>query len=39
MSILFTKKDAFERVKKYLKENQFLFEIKIVKEQYIIKIK
>lgn len=38
MSLLFTKKEAFDKTKKYLEDNQYLFEYRICGEQFFIKI-
>lgn len=36
MSMLFTKKEAFDRVKKFLEENQYLFTFSISNGQFFI---
>lgn len=38
MAILFTKKEAFEKVKKYLEKNQYLFTYSISNNQFFISI-
>lgn len=38
MSLLYTNKEAFERVKKYLEDNQYSFEFYISEGQFLIKI-
>lgn len=38
MSLLYTNKEAFERVKKYLEDNQYSFEFCISEGQFLIKI-
>lgn len=38
MSMLFTKKEAFEKVKKFLEINQYLFTFSISNGQFLISI-
>lgn len=38
MSMLFTNKEAFEKVKKFLESNQYLFSYSISHKQFIISI-
>lgn len=38
MSMLFTKKEAFEKVKKFLEENQYSFTFSISNGQFLISI-
>jgi hypothetical protein len=38
MSMLFTNKSAFEKVKKYLEENQYLFTYQFSYGHFLIKI-
>lgn len=38
MSVLFTKQEAFEKVKKFLEANQYSFFISISNDQFIITI-
>lgn len=38
MSLLYTNKEAFERVKKFLEDNQYSFEFYISDNQFLIKI-
>lgn len=39
MSILYTKKEVFEKVKKFLEQNQYIFTVSISNNQFIISIK
>lgn len=39
MSLLYTNKEAFEKVKEYLERNQYEFTYKIESEQFLITIK
>lgn len=38
MSLMYTDKEAFERVKKFLEANQYSFEFYISESQFLIKI-
>lgn len=38
MKLLYTHKDAFEKVKRFLEENQYLFTYEIINGQYKITI-
>lgn len=38
MKILYTNKEAFEKVKKYLEDNQYSFEYEVLNGQWLIKI-